>query len=130
MEAQDFLTLALELQKSTSEASLRTSIGRAYYAIFNEICKCLREGKINLPKTYVAHVKAQQYLSGCGIPEAETLATTLDELRDARNEADYQLQGVQVEAKECRLHYMKAEMFFSGLKNIDKKLLIKQEFKE
>lgn len=127
MEAGDFLALALELQKkSSSEAALRTSISRAYYAIFNQVVHYLRAGQISLPKTHEAHKKAFQYLAGCGMPEAETLADTLDELRDARNDADYQLKTLQIEANECRLLCIKAGMFFKELGAIDQKHLIKK----
>lgn len=127
MEGKDFLALAKKLQNSDDEASLRTAVSRSYFAIFNHVKNFLTTRGIKLPEAAQAHAKAHQYLSNCGIDEAEELADDLDNLRKNRNDADYELRSPKFfyDKKNCGLVSAKAVLFFERFDKINPQNLIK-----
>ena len=126
MDGKDFLELAKKLQNSNDEASLRTSVSRSYYAIFNLVKDFLNSKGIKLPAAAQAHEKAQQYLFNSGVDEAEDLADELDNLRKNRNDADYELRTPRFtyDKKNCVLIYVKASLFFEQFEKINPANLI------
>jgi uncharacterized protein (UPF0332 family) len=126
MEGRDFLELAKKLQNSDDEASLRTAVSRSYYAIFNHVKDFLNTNGITLPKAAQAHEKAQQYLSNSGIDEAADLADELDNLRNNRNDADYELRSPKFSynKKNCGLVSAKAGMFFERFAKLSQSKLV------
>lgn len=127
MEGKDFLELAKKMQNSENEAERRTSVSRAYYAVFNHIKGFLATHNIKLPAAAQAHEKARQYLSNSGIEEAEDLADTLDGLRKKRNDADYELTYPRYshDKKNCGLVSAQAILFFSRFDKINPTILVK-----
>lgn len=134
MEGKDFLELAKKLQNSADEASLRTAVSRAYYAIFNHVKDFLNSSGIKLPKAAQAHEKTRQYLSNCGIDDAVDLADDLDNLRKRRNDADYELISPEYlyDKKNCGLVSAKAVMFLDRFAKINHASLVKgiREYKK
>jgi hypothetical protein len=93
MNPEEFLILAQQLlQQSSNEAAKRTSVSRSYYGLFNMLTQFLRNNQISVVKTAEAHKKVSNYLFNCGIEEAQLVASHLDDLRDDRNDADYDLE--------------------------------------
>ncbi|MBM4141907.1 MAG: HEPN domain-containing protein [Nitrospira sp.] len=127
MEGRDFLNLAIKLQNAEDEAEHRTAVSRAYYAAFNHVKSFLYKCKIKLPKAAKAHVKAYQYLFNSGLDEAEDLAEILDNLRNYRNDADYELISpkYQHNKKNCHLVCFQAEQFFNRFDKVDSIILEK-----
>lgn len=92
MNPLDFLELALELKNSAREASIRTSVSRAYYAIFNYIKEDLKVRGVSVPKGPDAHRFVREYLLKTGNPEAISMSRILQDLRWERNIADYDMK--------------------------------------
>jgi uncharacterized protein (UPF0332 family) len=82
----EYLKLANELAKRNDEASLRSSISRAYYGVF-----CIARNILGY-KNYKGknvHQKVIDKLKQNGSEFPKKLGQYLDELRRARNKADY-----------------------------------------
>ena len=114
MEGKYFLFVASNLKNYDSEAERRTSISRAYYAVFNHIATLLRENKIELPKES-PHKKMTHYLNNCGVAEIENLSSSINDLRAERNKADYDMGCIKFNKNTCQLLFLKAK---SSLKKI------------
>jgi uncharacterized protein (UPF0332 family) len=127
MEGKDFLELAKKLQNSGNEAERRTSVSRAYYAIFNYVKKFLHSSNIKLPASAEAHEKARQYLLNSGLEEAEDLAEDFHNLRERRNDADYEIISpkFQHDKYNCGLVCAKAVQFFERFSKMDCNNLLK-----
>lgn len=127
MNAKDFLEVAKKLQSSEVEAERRTSISRAYYAVFNYVKGFLNNEKIEIPKDASGHKKAYHYLLNSGLEEARKLADDLDNLREVRNDADYELISAKYEFSKinCGLTCHRAIQFFDRFNKIDRGSLLK-----
>jgi uncharacterized protein (UPF0332 family) len=127
MEGKDFLELAKKLQSFADEASLRTSVSRSYYAIFNHVKDFLNTNGISMPKAAQAHEKAHQYLSNSGIDEALDLADDLDNMRNRRNDADYEMRSPKYayDKKNCGLISAKAMQFLDNFDKLNRGRLVK-----
>ena len=126
MEAKDFLEVAKRLLNSEDEADRRTSISRAYYAVFNQVKSFLANANIKLPKDAAGHEKAHQYLLNSGIQEARKLADALSNLRNNRNDADYELLSPKFpyDKKNCGLACFKAVQFFERFDKINRASIV------
>ncbi|MBI5666250.1 MAG: HEPN domain-containing protein [Nitrospirae bacterium] len=127
MEGKEFLELAKRLQNSEDEAERRTSVSRAYYALFNHVKSFLNIHNIKLPRTAQAHESAHLYLSNSGIEEAEDLADTLNNLREKRNDADYELISPKYNHNKvnCGFTCVKAIQFVNRFDKINPASLVK-----
>lgn len=127
MNAKDFLEVAKKLQSSEVEAERRTAISRAYYAAFNYVKGFLKNENIAIPKDASGHKKAYHYLLNSGLSEARKLADDLDNLRDVRNDADYELISPKhkFDKLNCGLTCVKAIKFFENFERIDHGNLLK-----
>jgi len=93
MEPAAFLELAKDLCKqSDSEAALRSAVSRGYYGLFHSASRFIERNVHQLPKGATAHAKVYQYLNNCGVPEIAEVAGNLNDLREDRNDADYDLE--------------------------------------
>jgi len=94
MEPVAFLRLAKSLCKqSNNEAALRSAVSRGYYGLFNLAKQFVEKHVHALPKRAESqsHEKVYHYLNNCGLEEVVEVAGDLNELRDDRNNADYEL---------------------------------------
>jgi len=106
MDPRAFLVLAQGLsKKSSGEAALRTSVSRSYYALLNFFVQFMEHNGFRLPKAGQKHKIVYRCLFNCGIPRIPPIAKELDELLEARNEADYDLESGDL----C--HYQKQACF-------------------
>lgn len=93
MEPKAFLDLADDLKnKSDSEAALRTSVSRSYYALHNFLSQFIKNEGFILPKAAEKHELVYYWLHNCGITYISQIAKQLDDLREGRNDADYDLE--------------------------------------
>lgn len=92
MEPVEFLKLARDLCKqSNNEAALRSAISRGYYALFNLAKQFIEKHVHKLPKGAESHKKVYLYLNHCNLVKVQDIAGDLNDLRDDRNDADYDL---------------------------------------
>jgi len=85
-----YLVLAEELAvRSTDEASLRSAISRAYYAVFCIARNRLLEEGEEIPKTSEAHSAVWTKYRESAQKRRKDIGITGDRLRRSRNKADY-----------------------------------------
>ncbi len=92
MDPNAFLELAEDLKnKSGSEAALRTSVSRSYYGLHNYLKQFIEDQGFKLPETSQKHELVYRCLYNSGPQNIAIIAKILDELREERNEADYEM---------------------------------------
>lgn len=89
MKFRDFLGLAETLAEGTTEAEWRTSISRAYYGSFHLACDFLRSLGFRVPRSERGHSFCWLRISNCANSDLVQSGRDLNDLRGARNEADY-----------------------------------------
>ena len=107
MDPLEFLEVAKAFSDSVQERQTRTSIGRAYYAVFNHLRQRLEPLK-PLPLNAEAHALVVRYLSDAPNQNLKSLGQTLNDLRNSRNTADYNM-NVTVDAQQSKLALQRAE---------------------
>lgn len=111
MNGQDFFDVAKNLSRSQFEASLRSAISRAYYALLNCTIQLLQGLGFAVDQGPGAHGQTHRRLSNCGIEEMIEFARVLDELRTQRNQADYNMKSAEFQSQaNCALRIAKVEI--------------------
>ena len=91
MDPRRFLELAQSLTKeSGNEAAIRTSVSRSYYALHNFISQFIEKQGFTLLHGADRHTWVKRDINACG-DDFEIIASDLNDLREARNEADYDM---------------------------------------
>lgn len=93
MQGSDFLNVAQDLCGSQREEDLRTSVGRSYYALFNDVRERVRPLKF-LPGHDEDHRALVEYLTKCSNRDLFAVGQHLKDLRHSRNIADYEMADV------------------------------------
>jgi len=124
MQGRDFLAVAARLCRSDFEADRRTSVSRAYFAVFNHIKAALIENRIRIVKTAQGHRQISDFLNNSGIGEDQKIAVKLDGLRTIRDEADYDLHTLTFNQATCTLEYQKAERLVHSFNGVDVDALV------
>jgi uncharacterized protein (UPF0332 family) len=91
MDESGFLEVANDLSIGLREADWRSAISRAYYAAFHKARRLLRFGGFTVPRAEQAHAYLWLRLSNCQHPLVVDAGLSLNDLRSARNAADYDL---------------------------------------
>ncbi len=91
MTGPDFLPLARRLAAGSTEAEWRTAVSRAYYAAFHVARRLLEDVGFRVPRADRAHAHLWLRLSNCGDLGVQAAAEELQNLRNRRNHADYDL---------------------------------------
>jgi hypothetical protein len=84
-----YLTLATELAARNDEASLRSSISRAYYYVYHLALQRAQKNDFELNLADGTHWQLWAIYSGNPEPDCQRLATIANRLRDKRVKADY-----------------------------------------
>lgn len=110
MNGVDFLNFAKPLYDSTDEAARRTSVSRSYYASYHQMREVLTSIGIHVSQDPSEHQRLVRYLKEggktVGIKDDEGwLGQLLDELRTARNDADYDLSDRKFNARTCKFSW-------------------------
>jgi len=72
MNGRDFLSLAVQLSADSTEASWRTAVSRAYYAVFHVARDLLAGLGFTVPYGDRAHTYLWLRLENCGDPNVES----------------------------------------------------------
>ena len=91
MDPTEFLDLAGEWAVGSREGEWRSSVSRAYYAVFHVARNLLRQAGFQVPMGTTCHQYLYFRLNNYGDVTVRTAADLLNRLRRARNEADYDL---------------------------------------
>lgn len=97
MNPRDYLQCAAELAKKGTAADCRTSVSRAYYAVFHVARDYLLMGGLRIAKSDSAHVMVARLLSWSDDLTIGDVSTQIGDLRSARNEADYEMDRARLE---------------------------------
>jgi uncharacterized protein (UPF0332 family) len=96
MTGDDLIHLAGHLIANTAlgdpEARYRSAVSRAYYGAFHLASAFLADCGARILSNHTGHVQAARILQANGHPDVVEASRLLDDLRSARNEADYNLQ--------------------------------------
>lgn len=123
MTGRDFLTFAKTLYALDNEAARRTSVSRAYYALYHHVRERLILSGIPVTTKPEEHQKMARYLKNSGIDDAKYVGEQMNDIREKRNNADYELNDSSFNKNTCALYCVKAESLFKQLDSIDKHLL-------
>jgi hypothetical protein len=89
MDGRAFLAVARWLVTENDEAWLRTSAGRAYYALFLEARDALSRWGFGPIPEFQVHSSVRQFFERKGMSDLNLIAIRLRELQLLRNGADY-----------------------------------------
>jgi len=126
----DFFKTAELLKSQTSEAHLRTSVGRSYYATFLYFREYLAD--LGLRKRVKRHSDAHAFVVQClqfsSVEPAREAATNLSNLKQLREDADYNLrQSISQRQAEDAIAIGKRAIsnYKSQITSSEEKILIK-----
>ena len=123
MTGRDFLTFAKTLYKSEDEAARRSAVSRAYYALFHEVKSIVDSVGIRVDREAHEHKRMARYFKEAGIPKAKQIGQGLEDLREIRNDADYDLITTKFSKNTSALQCALAEKFCNMLDSINGKEL-------
>jgi uncharacterized protein (UPF0332 family) len=89
MDETGFLDLADSLSTGCFESEWRSAVSRAYYAAFHKARRLLQQNGFAVPRGDQAHAYLWMRLSNSGHPSVNNIGQKLNDLRSARNWADY-----------------------------------------
>ena len=105
MNHLDFLSLADDLKLSQSEAGLRSSVSRGYYAVYHHIKTYLVQQRLVAEKAAFPHHMVHTFLFESGkclnVEELKKLGKKVETLKIQRNDADYTMESTDFDAKTC-----------------------------
>lgn len=93
MDWHEFLDTANRLAPGAAEGDWRSAVSRAYYSIFHFFREWLRQRGLDLGAGGQAHANLYHGLNNCGIAALIPVASKVDDLRNSRTEADYDLRS-------------------------------------
>ncbi len=125
MTGRDFLIFAKTLHVSDDEAPRRTSVSRAYYALYHHVRENLILSGIRVTTKPEEHKRMVRYLENSGIDDAKYVGEQMNDIREKRNNADYELNDSSFNKNTCALYCSMAEALFNQLDSIDKQSLKK-----
>lgn len=102
MNPLEFLDLANDWSVGSREGEWRSSISRAYYAVFHVARNLLAQVGFQVPAPSASHQYLYQRLNNCGEPAVQNAATLLNHLRRERNVTDYELSAVVDEQRAIK----------------------------
>src|ERR1700722_20202957 len=89
MRWDEFLDTADRLPAGISEGDWRSSISRAYYAVFHYFREFLLAEGLDLGKAGVVHQNLKTGLLYCGIGSVKPIGMEVERLLESRSRADY-----------------------------------------
>lgn len=127
MQGQDFLVVAKNLIKSQFEASIRTAISRAYYAVLNSANELLLDLGFSVERGPGVHGQVRNRLANCGVETLADFQAIFDELRAQRNDADYNMKSKEFHDQTiCALRVARAALAINLLADCNKEPLRSQ----
>ncbi len=107
MHGREFFDVAVQLSNGKSAAELRSCVSRAYYAAFHAAREFVDiECRVNLPADAACHKKLHELLESSGNALLIGVGRQLSSLREARNNADYQLGHAPSSSRKYAIMYL------------------------
>ncbi len=92
IQGEDFLVVAENLAKGSTEGDWRTAVSRAYYGAFHAARRLFQDLGFQVPQADQAHAYLWMRLQNCQDAGVAPAGSQLNRLRGDRNRADYELQ--------------------------------------
>jgi uncharacterized protein (UPF0332 family) len=99
MSPNEFITVATQFLAGDGEGRWRSAVSRAYYGAFHVGRELLSACGVVIRIDTVAHRNVRWCFANSGERSLENAAKLLDTLREARNDADYELSSTQFNAR-------------------------------
>lgn len=131
MIGKDFLTFAKTIHSHKDEAARRSSVSRAYFALFHHIKSIVDSVVPPRPRRKQGaeeHIKYVRYLKESKIEDAIYVGGKLEDLREERNDADYDLKSIKFDERTCAFHCLMAESLCRDIDKINKTTELKKRF--
>lgn len=100
MDANEFISVATQLLAGGGEGRFRSAVSRAYYGAFHLAKQWLSDCGIIVRFDPLAHRNVHWCLANSKEQAVEDAASLLSTLREARNEADYELSSTRFTRRE------------------------------
>lgn len=113
-----YLILARELGGRQDEASLRSSISRAYYFVYHLGLQRAQSNEFQLKLDEGTHAQLWSIFSGNPEPECQRLATIANRMKEKRVRADYKASFDRI-SEEIPGMLADAQNFAAGLARLD-----------
>ncbi len=97
MNPREFQKLAQILVLQSTPAEIRSAISRAYYAAFHVGAETLGEWGFSISRGPSGHGDVRDHLGNSGDGEIQRVASQLNDVHNARINADYRLQDRRAE---------------------------------
>jgi len=94
----EFLDTADQLSQGSSEGAWRSAVSRAYHAVFHYFREFFLTNGLDLGRGGQSHFNLYSGLLNCGIVAVSRFGTRVDDLRDGRIWADYDLMKLLTRA--------------------------------
>lgn len=107
MNPREFYELAKELSQRTRPSEIRSSISRAYYAVYHVSVEILEKLGFQIPKGPGGHGDVQRKLANSGDQEVTKVGDDLNNLQSMRIKADYRLEHKAVENPKTAQAWMR-----------------------
>jgi len=120
MRGKDFFIFANTLHNSEIEAARRSSVSRAYYALYHHVRECLLSSGIPVSIKPEEHERMTRYLKNSGIEKVKQVGEKMNDIRVKRNKADYELSDKSFNKMTCGLYCAMTENLLNELDSIDK----------
>lgn len=118
VKSTDLLQVAHECMSQQTEAGYRSCVSRSYYAMFHHSLACL-EHVPHFVSNHHANLigymtnKSENKFELFDAQRLKVLGYNLRQLRDARNESDYDLSNITVSEDIAKQNYASAQLYFS-----------------
>ena len=99
MSPTEFITVATQFLAGDGEGRWRSAVSRAYYGAFHVSRQLLSDCGIVIRIDTLAHRNVRWCLANSGEQALENAAKLLDTLREARNDADYELSSAEFSSR-------------------------------
>src|SRR5438876_4458868 len=91
MRWTEFLDTTDRLSQGSTEGDWRSAVSRAYYAAFHYFREFFLSNGLDIGRSAQSHFNLYTGLLSCGIASVTGFGTRVDDLRDRRVWADYEL---------------------------------------
>lgn len=123
MDETGFLDVADDLSTGSREADWRSATSRAYYSAFHKARRFFLQCGFVVPRAEQSHAFLWLRLSNSGHPDVENAGVQLNQLRRARNQADYDVD-TPFHSPECLEHVRMAADIIQLLDDLSKEAAI------
>lgn len=124
MNPLDFLRVAIKFKDSKEEAERRTSVSRAYFAVYNYVQAFFNSNHVSIPGGPGGHGTVVRYLRQS--QNAQDIGDRIDDLRTYRNDADYKLEKDIFNVSTVVSMVSEAEEVVADFQKVDSKVLLSE----